>query len=214
MKPFVDLVISILTLLTLASGLYFALWRFGLKRERSTFMRLTIDAKKIREVGDLVLVEVTVHIENKGDTRIDARRERDENGYLYNIQPDVCRHAGTLKIRSVPRESKPLVFDWYSLPTLRAATRLVPVDKVVEDDADLEQINYLDEFQDPQTHFQESNFWAEPRESYDQPVFLWLRPGIYAAKAYFLGPGAKHQEEEYWSCQTLFTIGPEGSRSS
>src|SRR6266852_3840711 len=120
-----------------------------------------IDAKAIGGVGDLVLVVVTVHIENKGDTRINARRGQDEDGYVYNIEPD----------------------------------------------ADLEQINYLGEFQDPETHFRDVDFWLEPRESYDQPVFLWLRPGIYAAKAYFLGPRRKHQEDEYWSCQTLFNVG-------
>jgi len=208
MKPYVDVIVSILTLLTLAWGLYFAIRRFGLKRERFSFLRLTLDAKVVRDAGDLVLVVITVHIENKGDTRISARRGRiEEDSYLYNIEPDVCRHAGTLKIRRVSGKTEPLLFDWYSLPTLRAKTRLVPANKVVEADSDLEQINYLDEFQDPDTDFRDVDFWLEPRESYDQPVFAWLRPGIYAAKAYFLGPRRKHQEDEYWSCQTLFNVG-------
>jgi len=176
MKPYVDVIVSILTLLTLAWGLYFAIRRFGLKRERFSFLRLTVDAKALKDAGNLVLVVITVHIENKGDARISVPRGWNEDSYLYNIEPDVCRHAGTLKIRRVLGESEPLLFDWYSLPRLRAKTRLVPANKVMEADSDLEQINYLDEFQDPDTDFRNVDFWLEPRESYDQPVFRVAAP--------------------------------------
>jgi len=207
MMQYINLTISVLTLLTLTSGLYFAIRRWGLKRECFTFLRMTIDAKSIFDAGDLVLVAITVHLENKGDTRIDARIERRDDGYLYNVEPDVCLHAGTLKIRAVPQEKEPLLFDWYSLPPLRTMTRLVPECHLVVAETDLEQINYLDEFQDPEVDYKEVDFWLEPRDSYDLMVSVWLRPGIYAAKAFFLGPKTKHQEEEYWSCQTLFTAG-------
>jgi len=112
MKPYVDVIVSILTLLTLAWGLYFAIRRFGLKRERFSFLRLTVDAKALKDAGDLVLVVITV----------------------------------------------------------------VPANKVMEADSDLEQINYLDEFQDPDTDFRNVDFWLEPRESYDQPVFRVAAP--------------------------------------
>jgi hypothetical protein len=207
MNQYVDLIISILTLMTLASGLYFAIRRFGLKRERFTFLRVAVEVRSIYDAGDLVLVAITVHMENKGDTRINARRERGKDGYLYNAGPDTCLHAGTLKIRAIPQEKEPLLFDWYSLLPLRVTTRLVPEDQIVVSEADLEQINYLDEFQDPETGYREVDFWLEPRESYDLTISVWLRPGIYAAKVFFLGPITKHQEEEYWSCQTVFTAG-------
>ncbi|MGD0309876.1 MAG: hypothetical protein ABSC02_11365, partial [Acidobacteriota bacterium] len=137
---------------------------------------------------------------------VNARHEREEGGYLYKEGLDACLHAGTLKIRAVPQEKKPLLFDWYSLPALRVITRLVPEDHLVVSEADLEQINYLDEFQDPETNYREVDFWLEPHESYDLVIPVWLRPGIYAAKAFFLGPVTKHGEEEYWSCQTLFKV--------
>jgi len=207
MKQYVDLAISVLTLVTLASGLYFALRRFGLKRERFTCLRMAIDARSICEARDLVLVALTVHLENKGDNRINARHQRGKDGYLYSVRPDVCLHAGTLKIRAVPQETEPVLFDWYSLPPLRVTTRLVPEDQLVVAEADLEQINYLDQFQDPEAGYKEVDFWLEPRDSYDPTVSAWLRPGVYAAKAIFLGPMSKHGEEEYWSCHSLFTVG-------
>jgi len=207
MKPELEIAISILTLLTMAGGILLAVHRFGLSRERFTFLRLSADAKSVYDVGGLVLVAITVHLENKGDTRINARREPGQDEYLYNKGPDVLLHAGTLKIRAVPEEVAPLHFDWYSLPPLRTATRLVPKEEVVDSSAELEQINYLDEFQDPDVDYEQVDFWLEPNDSYDQPVWVWLRPGIYAAKAFFLGPETKHQEEEYWSCQILFTVG-------
>jgi len=207
MKPYIDLIISILTLITLASGLYFAIRRFGLKRERFTFLRVALEARSVCEADDLVLVAITVRLENKGDTRINTRRERRDDGYLYNEAPDTCMHAGTLKIRAVPQESGPVLFDWYSLPPLRMTTRLVPADKPVVSEADLEQINYLYEYQDPKTDYREVDFWLEPHESFDFVIPAWLRPGIYAAKAFFVGPMAKYGEEEYWSCHIVFTAG-------
>jgi len=207
MKPYLELTISVLTLVTLASGLYFAIRRFGLSRERFTFLRLTIEAKTLCGAGDVVLTAISVYLENKGDRRISARIGRkSEHARLYDIAPDICFHAGTLKIRRVPEESSPLLFDWYSLPPLRTAARLMPKEEDVTEEADLEQINYLDEFQDPMTGFLDVDFWIEPRETYGQSVFLWLRPGIYAAKAYFLGPETRHHEEEYWSTQVIFTV--------
>lgn len=207
MKTYLDLIISILTLVTMASGLYFAIRRFGLKRERFTFLRMAIDAKVVQNSGDLVLVSVVVHLENKGDTRISARCQRREDGYLYNDGQDVCLHAGTLKIRQVPPQDKPLLFDWYSLAPISVPSRLVPEDKLEVKEGDLEQINYLGEFQDAETGYKEVGFWLEPHESYDLLVPIWLHPGTYLAKAFFLGPMTKQREEEYWSCTTLFSLG-------
>jgi hypothetical protein len=205
MKEYVEVVVSVFTLLTLGSGLYLAVRKFGLAREYFTFLHLTLHTRCIQDAGDLVLIAITVQLENRGDTRIGARRQRGADGYLYNAAPDVCLHAGTLKVRAVPKEKEPLLFDWYSLQPLQVVTRLFPRDELVVSEGTLEQINYLDEYQDPEGGFDEVDFWIEPREQYAQTVFLWLRPGIYAAKAFFLGPMTSHQEEEYWSCQTLYS---------
>ena len=202
---YIDIITSILPLVTTVVALAWAIYRFGLARERWTFVRMSMEVRPVQESAGLVLVAVTVHLENKGNTRVDARQKRSEGGYLYNAGPDTCLHAGTLKIRAVPLEKEPLLFDWYSLQPLRLTTRLVPKEKVIVCEADLEQINYLDEFQDPDTDYREVDFWLEPHESYDLTVPVWLRPGTYAAKAFFLGPVTKHHEEEYWSCQTVFT---------
>ena len=70
----------------------------------------------------------------------------------------------------------------------------------------LDQINYLSEFQDPATNYNEVDFWLEPKESYKFEVPIWLPPGLYWAKAYFLGRREKHREDEYWSHATIFEV--------
>ena len=207
-KDELDVAVSFVTLVTLIFAFAIGYWRFVWKRERFTFVRMIVKAKTVREINGLILIAITVRLENKGDTRVRARTRRDSDGYLYNKAPDSCRHAGTLKIRPIPHEEKnPLLFDWYSLPQLEINSRLVPEVTLVESTIDLEQINYLDEFQYPDKRHKETDFWLEPRETYDQLVPLWLKPGSYAAKAIFLGPKTKGREEEYWSCHYLFSVG-------
>ena len=203
-KDYVDVVVPVLTLGAVVWGIYSALRSFDLKRERFTFLKLNINAKPICSVQDLVLVNLTVHLENKGNTRITARQAR-TNGYLNSEPLDICRHAGTLKIRFVSVQEKPLLFDWYSLPPIKIANRVVPEDRLVVSESDLEQVNYLGEFQDPVIDYKEVDFWLEPHEAYGPTIFVWLRPGIYAAKAIFLGEVTKHREEEYWSDTILFS---------
>ena len=73
-------------------GLYFGYKRFGLKREQFTFLDVAVRAKPIHSVQDLVLVSLTVHLENKRDTRITARRSRN-NDNLSDEPLDICRHV-------------------------------------------------------------------------------------------------------------------------
>jgi hypothetical protein len=35
---------------------------------------------------------------------------------------------------------------------------------------------------------------------------VWMKPGVYIIKAYFLGKMLKYDEEEYWSCSRLFDL--------
>jgi hypothetical protein len=76
--------------------------------------------------------------------------------------------------------------------------------KETEDDA--EQINYLDDCEDPEVQFQEADFWLEPNEVYHQQVMAWLPSGTYAVKACFLGKMTQHGNEDYWSCNKLFNL--------
>ena len=204
MNAYVELVVSIFTAVSIVVTLFYAILRFGIKRELHTFMRISADAKTVGTDNELALVSVTVHLENKGGTRINARRGHGTDGWLYKKpgDPDQCHHAGTLKIRQVPSGIQPLIFDWYSLPRLHVAAHS---DAVHGKEVELEQINYLDEFQDPEGKFKDVHFWLEPRESYDLPVYVWLRPGIYVAKAFFLGAKTRRNDEEYWSCRAIFS---------
>lgn len=212
MKPYLDSVVAVLTLLTLGSGLYFGVRRFGLQRESATFLRVLVAAKEVTKSGELVLTSLTIRLDNLGQTRIDARtKQRKENGFHYDDGWDRFQHAGTLKIRRIARAQEPLLFDWYALPPTPIATTLsadaASYGEVVRQERDLEQINYLDDYQDPAEKFAEVHFWLEPKESYELLVSVWLPAGIYEAKAVFLGKEAGHENEEYWSHVCTFTVG-------
>jgi hypothetical protein len=210
--------VSILTLLTLASGLYLAAVRFGLKRERATFLRVSIHTSIVAHNNLLALVNVVVCLENKGDTRINARTHRDlekPSKFLYDDTWDQCEHAGTLKLRPIPLRDAPRVFDWYALATAPATIERCTVadqpHQVACRPGDLEQINYLGEYQDPKVDFTDVDFWLEPRETYELSVPMWLLPGAYAAKATFLGQRTEPREEEFWTSTHVFVVPSSGA---
>lgn len=195
-----ELILKVLTFLTVAITAGFTIRRFGLHRESATFLRVLVEPKEVVRIGDLVLTTITIKLDNLGQTRIDARTKPRAKGLLYDDGWDRCQHAGTLKVRPISAAKEPLVVDWYSLPTTKMATTTT---------SDLEQINYLDEYQDPDAAFAETHFWLEPKESYDLRVMVWLPVGTYAAKAVFLGKDVSHKNEEYWSNEVAFTVGGE-----
>src|SRR6185295_6705315 len=98
-------------------------------------------------------------------------------------------------------------FDWYGLPPIDATLRIAaPHDspaQIAATAGDLEQINYLADFQDPVGGFLNADFWLEPNEVYELTVAVRLPGGDYAVKAYFLGDERRHLEEEYWSQTVL-----------
>jgi hypothetical protein len=207
--------ISLVTLLATASTLYLAIVRFGLKRERATFLRITVDAAVTAHSGVMALVSVVVRLENKGDTRINARTQKSLKHaapFLYDDNWDQCEHAGTLKVRSIPTRQAAWTFDWYALPALAGTLERCTVQdrphQVAPRLGDFEQINYLGEYQDPAGNYQNVDFWLEPHETYDLVVPLWLPPGAYAIKAFFFGQRVEHGEEELWSCTNLLNISP------
>jgi hypothetical protein len=208
----VDILLKALTLLTVAITAYLAVRRFGLQRESATFLRVLVNAKEVVSSNELNLIAVTVKLDNLGQTRIDARTApRDSNGLLYNDGWDRFHHAGTLQIRPIAIATEPLVFDWYSLPIMPIKTMLSSdaesYGHVVQGNGNLEQINYLDDYQGPEGNFAEVDFWLEPKESYELLVDLWLPVGTYAAKAVFLGKKSSRKDEEYWSHVCTFSIG-------
>ena len=154
------------------------------------------------------MVSVIVHLENKGQTRISARRYQDiksgKSDFLYYDELDQCKHAGTLKIRRVPEKHKSELFDWYSLQPITKVNLLEYGRESRE--GDLEQINYLNEYQDPEMDFKDVDFWMEPNEKYDLQIMISLQPATYVMKAYFLGDLTKYQDEEYWSYTRLFDL--------
>jgi hypothetical protein len=218
MKDGLTIAISVLTLLTLASGLYLAVVRFGLKRERATFLRVSIHTSIVASNSSLALVNVVVCLENKGDTRINARTPRDleEPGkFLYDDTWDQCEHAGTLKLRPIPLRDTPWVFDWYALAkapvTIERCTIADQPHDVECRPGDLEQINYLGEYQNSMADFKEVDFWLEPHETYELSVPMWLLPGPYAAKAIFLGQRTEPREEEFWTSTYVFIVPASGA---
>lgn len=213
-----DITVKILTFFVLFVTAVLAVRRFGLQRETATFLRVTVSAEDLVVSRDLVLVALTVRLDNLGQTKIDARRTpRDANGFLYDDGWDRLRHAGTLQVRSIPKADHPLLFDWYTLSPLSLDTSLssdsAAFGDIVHRVRELEQINYLDDYQDPEGSFAEAHFWLEPRESYELFVPLWLPHGTYAAKAVFLGKDRSHSNEEYWSHALGFEVGATSSGS-
>ncbi|MEW6564340.1 MAG: hypothetical protein AB1404_02440 [Spirochaetota bacterium] len=190
------------------ASIYFVCW---IRRERFTFLGLSIDTKIINQVNGIALVSITVTLENKGKTRIEARRKEHlpkdlKNKYapfLYSDDYDQCKHAGTLKIRQIPDNINVNLFDWYSLDPL---PNMQILKDGLQSESDFEQINYLDEYEYP-PKYEEVIFWIEPNESYSQQVMVCLPQGIYVLKAFFLGKETKSpKEDEYWSRTKIVKI--------
>ena len=194
-------------IVALVVGGAWALNRFGITRASRTFLEMSVGAIVVGGDEENALVEVVVRLKNIGASRIDARRGSQPGAFLYDDGWDKCEHAGTLKVRAVPTRSSPLVFDWYGLQPLTATLMLTAHTATsasgVAPSGALEQINYLADFQDPIGGFADVDFWLEPNETYELKVPLWLPPGHYAMKAYFLGKERGRGEEEYWS-HTVF----------
>jgi hypothetical protein len=205
MKEYLQATVAIIIAI---STIYFICW---VRREKFTFLNLSLNAKIINQIGDLLLVSIVVLLKNMGKTRISARTRKDiidkHSGFLYGKYDewDKCKHAGTLKIRKVPDSLNVDLFDWYSLP---AITNIQSLKDGNQYESDFEQINYLEEYEDHITQYQDVYFWIEPKEAYHQEIMVYLKPGIYVLKAVFLVKETEPpNEEEYWSCKKVVNIG-------
>jgi len=56
-------------------------------------------------------------------------------------------------------------------------------------DSALERLNYLDEFQDPRSEFEESDFWLEPNESSGVPSAHLVEAGRIRLQGFLPRPG-------------------------
>ena len=203
-------VVDVLTFVTVLITAGLAIRRFGLHREAATFLRVAVSARRVAVRGDQTLMSVLINLKNLGQTRIDARRvPQAESPYLYEDRYEHFSHAGTLQVRPIPDAKEPTHLDWYVLPRLPITAFLSPeaAGQVLRQPGDLEQVNYLDDYQDQRDNFRSTDFWLEPSESYELTVMMWLPPGIYAAKAVFLGTVCKPREDEYWSHVAVFEVG-------
>jgi hypothetical protein len=190
------------------AALAWAMWRFGINRGRFTFLDLDLSASALCANGDLLLVQVTVRLQNRGQTKIQARTREQLTGdktFVHGEEADACKHAGTLKIRRVLESVTPTVFDWYSLSKISGVTILKDGNSA---ESDLEQLNYLNEYEDPEQSYNDVHYWLEPRESDNCRVVLWVPAGLYAIKAYFFGKRIDYKEQEYWSCTRVFNLRP------
>lgn len=176
-----------------------------------TALSLYINSKVITKIDNSVLLAVNVKLNNRGVKRIYARQYRDvdrNSNYLFSSEEgvDLCKYAGTLKIRRVPIIYNDVkLIDWYSLEPI--------TDQLIVKDwkaykGNFEQINYLDEFGIPSLEGgdRDVNFFIEANEPYNQQVVVLLPPGLYAIKAYFLGRYRAKYYEEYWSCTKIINI--------
>jgi hypothetical protein len=201
----IKLTISILTLLSLAAGFFFALYRFGIKREKHCFLNITLDKQVICKKNNLLLVSIKIGLANKGETRIFPRTKyQKKSEFLFEDKFDKCMYSGTLKIRRVPINNEQLISNWYSLKPIDSINSLQ--DENENRSFNLEQINYLDEYLDTRSNFKKLHFWIEPKEEHTFDIPIWLEPGIYAVKAFFLGKRIKYRNEEYWSRTTFINI--------
>lgn len=211
------LLTSILTPISIFISIYYAINKYQkiekareLARESYTFLGISIDTHVINIIDGVALVSITVNLENKGKTRITARTWRDfqkrSGNFLYgeNDIYERCKHAGTIKIREVPNDLKVDLFDFYSLTPITDKQCLWGGQP---GECDFEQINFLDEYEDPYSNYKEVSFWIEPNESYHPQVMVYLPQGIYVIKAIYLGKvTSPPDEEEYWSCSKLVEI--------
>ena len=212
MEAFLKAVGAVVTV----AGALFGAYTFFKSRRNASFLTIDLTPEIVAVSSSTpgrmqYLVDLCVHLENKGEVMIRARVPDSPGGRLYDDEWDVCDHPGTLKIREVaaPAEA-PHVFDWYCLPKLDSANQRCRVTdrlhQVAITMSDLEQINYLGEYQNPADKFATTDFWLEPKESYELRVPIWLPAGVYAAKAIFLGERTDPGEEEFWTSTRSFAV--------
>ena len=184
---------SALTALGILAGGVWALYRFGLRRERETALEIDLTYAPTPYDGDKYLVHFDVTLANKGSVRVAARKAekpiypRDQTPE-HGSEPDTLNYSADLLVRRIPPGipvGAPL--RWWSDAN---ATSPQPGDI----EADL-----LDEFEAAG----KTDFWMEPGESQHGFAAIVLEAGTYLAMVTFIGASS---DEEFWRRVFVVTV--------
>ncbi len=153
-------------------GGFWALWRFGLRRERKPALDIALTLKIIPETEERFLAFFDVTLTNKSTRQVLARI-RKAGRPAFKDRNETLQHSCSLLLRRVPPET--------------------PQDKLVRWFADADaksplpthEANLLDDYEYEEPGRKE--FWMEPSESYHLGVGIRLQPGVYLAMVTFVG---------------------------
>jgi hypothetical protein len=179
------------TAATVVLGGAWALYRFGIQRERETGIGIELSHKTIPYGAGVFLVAFDIALSNKAKVRVRATRERRP---AYKDDWEGLNFGGDLLIRplpsGVPEGSE---IRWFS--------KNAPTSPQVGDiEADL-----LDEYE----LNGETDFWMEPGETYHLATNVVLRPGGYLCMVTFVGAKSK---QEFWRRMFLVQVPAAESR--
>jgi hypothetical protein len=180
----------IVTLAAIAGGAW-ALLRF--KRERADESAIDMDVsvrtdKSSANGASPVFIEAK--LKNVGKTKIQAKPTTKNSGPAYQDTEETLEYSGSLKVRHlVPSAGMVANLDWYD------ASVVTPI-------ASLPEINLLSDYEIPE---QENllDFWKEPGETYVLGKTIALAPGLYLAKATFIGA---RNDGDFWTRLTQFSV--------
>jgi hypothetical protein len=164
------------TVAAIIAGGAWALYRFGLTRERET--AIATDATyTCRPYEGNYLVAFDISMENKGHVRVDAKKCC---GPAYKDTAEEVRYSANLLIRRVEGGLAPgQEIHWY--PT---AQRPSPMPGDIE----------IDLLRDHKVNGA-TQFWMEPSEPYHLTSAIVLAPGVYLCVFTFIGDRGTH---EFW----------------
>ena len=129
------------------------------------------------------LVNLTVQLTNKGKTKIEAKTDRTNGGYIFDDGPEKLKHSCSLQIRRIDenRVAGPQSLDWFEggpwqdILLFRGGS----------------EINALIDYENPlrrdSVGMEILEFWMEPGETYRAVVPVVLPKGTYIGKLTFVG---------------------------
>jgi hypothetical protein len=168
-----------------------ALYRFGLRRERETALAMSM-TPVCAEYGSgryFILFDVT--LTNKGSVRVVSKKAR---MHAYKDHAETLNYSGDLLVRRVPSEYPECrQLRWFADPSSAA----LPASASVDIEADL-----LEDYVNARG---ETEFWMEPGESYHVNAAIVLTPGLYLAKVTFI---ADDGDDEFWRRVFLVQVPP------
>lgn len=183
-------------IVVMAAAVVGGLWAWNrFKRERTDEAAIEMElTTKSTPVGNVHLVFFTVHLANKGKTKIEAKTELNKGGWVFDDGPEQLRYPCSLQIRYIDptRATRQESLDWFEGGPWQDM-------KVYRG---LMEINILLEYQNPKKN-ERIEFWMEPGETYRLGVPVILPAGAYVAKLTFVAA----DQEQNWLDGFLSRIG-------